>query len=133
MLLHQAIWVIDLLFGCALRNRFQCGELGFHRRPIVFRVLAPEPWEAIEPALMALVAKEIIGIRSLRPRSEIYRVNMGAPGYERVAEKPLRKASGRVPSADKAVSFAVLKRLRPCRIRLCGCFPGRWGGVSSRV
>src|SRR3984885_13032028 len=36
---------------------------------------------------------------------------MGAPGYERVAEKPLRKASGRVPSADKAVSFAVLTRL----------------------
>ena len=35
---------------------------------------------------------------------------MGAPGYERAAEKPLRKASGWVPSADKTVSCAVLSR-----------------------
>jgi hypothetical protein len=59
--------------------------------------------------------------------------NMRAPEYERAAEKPLRTASGRATSADKAISYAVLSRFRPCRIKLCKCLPGCWGEVSPHV
>ena len=51
--------------------------------------------------------------------------NMRAPEYERAAEKPLRTASGRMTSKDKAVSYAVLSRFRPCRVQTM------W--VSSRL
>jgi hypothetical protein len=37
-------------------------------------------------------------------------INLGAPRYERIAEKPLRKAIGLGDGADGTVTFAVLSR-----------------------
>jgi signal transduction histidine kinase len=37
-------------------------------------------------------------------------INMGAPRYEKAAEKPLRTASSRLSSANKTVGFVVLSR-----------------------
>ena len=48
---------------------------------------------------------------------------MGAPGYERVAEKPLRKASGRVPSRIRRSASPFSAGFGPAGSDYVGVFP----------